>query len=194
MIRLCHPDDGAALAAIYRPHVEGSPTSFETVAPDAHEMTSRIEAGVSAGFPWLVATEDDRVLGYAYASLHRTRAAYQWSAETSVYLSHEAAGRGLGTLLMTALLSLLEAQGYGVVLAGVTLPNDASVRLHTRLGYAPVGVFRELGFKDGAWHDVWWSEKRLKGCLAPQSPLPLQALPATAWPEAGVTPPQETPA
>jgi phosphinothricin acetyltransferase len=101
--------------------------------------------------------EGGRILGYAYASRHRERAAYQWSADVSCYVRPEARGRGIGKALYTELLRRLEAQGFRNAYAGIALPNDASVRLHESVGFRPIGVYRGVGFKQGAWRDVgWW--------------------------------------
>lgn len=175
-LRLATPSDGAALARIYAPSVQDSPASFELVPPDAPTMGARVQEQRDAGRPWLVAEQEGAVMGYAYAGAHRSRLAYQWGVETSVYLAAEAQGRGLGTTLMTSLLSLLEAQGYALALAGVTLPNPASLALHGRLGFEEVARYPGIGFKDGAWHDVWWGQRRLGACRAPLPPVPTDAL------------------
>lgn len=141
--------DAAVCAAIYAPHVTDGATSFEEEAPGAAEMGRRI----AAAHVWLV----HEAGGYAYASRHRERAAYRLTAETSVYVAPSAQGRGVGRALYDALLAELAARGFHVALAGITLPNPASVALHEAVGYRPVGVFEAVGFKFGRWHDVgWW--------------------------------------
>ena len=110
-----------------------------------------------AGWAWLVAEDAGQVAGYAYATPHRSRGAYRWSVETSVYVAAAARGQGVGTQLYTALLPVLAEKGYCNAYAGITLPNDASVALHRRVGFQAIGVFRSVGRKFGAWHDVsWW--------------------------------------
>jgi phosphinothricin acetyltransferase len=136
-------------------------------------MRRRIETTL-ARHPWLVA-DDDGVLGYAYATQHRSRAAYDWSVDVSVYLAPPARGRGLGRALYTALLDLLAVQGHANAFAGIALPNPASVALHETLGFTPVGVYRAVGWKLGSWHDVGWWQRRLSSSDAP--PRPLVALP-----------------
>jgi L-amino acid N-acyltransferase YncA len=170
IIRLARPDDAAALAAIYRPYVTEAVTSFEMEAPDAAEMARRLE-GVLALAPWLVWDDgDEGVLGYAYASRHRERAAYQWSVDVAVYIRTDRHRRGFGKKLYNTLLALLRLQGFYGAHAGITLPNPGSVGLHQALGFRPVGVYPAVGWKHGAWHDVgWWQ-------------LPLQARPATPAP------------
>lgn len=123
-------------------------------------MRRRIEE-VSASYPWLVAEFDGRVAGYAYASPHRTRAAYRWAADVAVYVKRDHQRLGLGRALYDALLELLAHQGVQVACAGITLPNEASVRLHEAVGFEPVGVYRRIGWKAGAWHDVGWWQREL---------------------------------
>lgn len=152
--------DGAGCAAVYAPYVLESVASFEETAPDPVEMAGRI-ARVAGRYPWLVAEEDGTLCGYAYATEHRSRAAYRWAADVTVYIAPERHRRGLGRALYGALLELLERQGVQVAVAGITLPNDASVSLHEAVGFEPVGVYRRIGFKAGAWWDVGWWELEL---------------------------------
>ena len=166
-VRPAREDDAAAIAAVYAPVVEAGVSSFEAVAPDAAEVRRRMAARPL--LPWLVA-EEDGVVGYAYASRHRDRAAYRWAADCSIYLASDARGRGVGTALYDALIPLLRDLGYVTVHAGITLPNAASVALHERSGFAPVGVYRAVGFKHGAWHDVGWWQLRLRDL--PDDPEP----------------------
>jgi len=165
--------DAAACAAIYAPHVEGSPVSFEERAPDAGEMAARIER-VAATHCWLVAERDGEVVGYAYATAFNERPAYRWSAGVSVYIGEAARGQGLGRALYNALFDRLRERGFRMACAGITLPNDASVALHEGLGFEQVGVNREIGWKDGAWHDVGWYQLELTpaGEGPPPDPLP----------------------
>lgn len=155
-IRLAIPSDAGAIAAIYRPIVEETFISFEETAPSADEMAARIDAHAGR-YPWLVAAEGARILGYAYAGAHRSRAAYRWSTDCSVYVAQDARGQGTGRALYTELFRLLRLQRYHSVFAGIALPNDASIALHRAMGFAHVGIYREVGFKLGAWHDTsWW--------------------------------------
>ncbi len=164
--------DGAACAAIYAPSVEDGPTSFEEVAPDAAEMSARIER-TSATHPWLVAESGGEVVGYAYACPHRTRPAYRWAVDVSVYVAADSQGEGHGRRLYAELFERLRRLGYRTACAGITLPNPASVALHEGLGFAPLGVFRAIGWKAGAWRDVGWWQLELApiGAEAPPEPL-----------------------
>lgn len=157
MIRHADPErDSGACATIYAPYVAGAATSFEEEPPDADDFAQRIER-VSSTHPWLVAERDGVVAGFAYAAPHRARPAYRWTAETSVYVGDGHQGMGVGRELYTALTGLLRRQGLHVALAGITLPNAASVALHEALGFERIGVYRRIGFKAGAWRDVsWW--------------------------------------
>lgn len=161
MIRLARSEDAAQVAAIYAPFVTGSATSFEYSTPDAAEMAARI-ASTLAYAPYLVQDVGGEVVGFAYASKHRDRAAYQWSVDVSVYIHERARRQGVGRALYTSLFALLRLQGFYTAHAGISLPNPASVGLHEALGFQPVGVYRSVGFKRGAWHDVGWWQLALR--------------------------------
>jgi phosphinothricin acetyltransferase len=140
--------------------VEGSPVSFEEQAPDAAELARRI-AATSRTHPWLVAEEEGEVVGYAYACPHRSRPAYRWAVDVSVYVSASHRGRGCGKVLYRELFARLRRQGFTAAFAGITVPNEASVGLHESLGFRAVGVFRRVGWKHGGWRDVgWWRGER----------------------------------
>jgi len=172
-IRLAEPArDAPRLAAIYRPVVVDTATSFEEEPPEPAEMERRVRATLPA-HPWLVAEEDGApgedspVVGYAYAGAVRSRPAYRWSAEVSVYVDAGARRRGVGRALYATLLEMLEVQGFCRAYAGITLPNPPSVALHEALGFRPVGTYRRIGFKLGAWHDVGWWQRDLAKVDAP---------------------------
>ena len=136
-------------------------------------MARRVTALV-ATHPWLVCVEDGTTLGYAYASKHRERAAYQWSVEVSAYVHSAAHRRGVGTGLYASLFAVLELLGYRNAFAGITLPNDASVGFHESAGFVTVGTYRRIGWKLGAWHDVLWLQRDLASHVAvPLPPVPL---------------------
>jgi phosphinothricin acetyltransferase len=178
-LRLATPTDAAAVAEIYRPAVVDRATSFELDPPDAAAMSRRIMDCLDR-LPWLVADEAGCVLGYAYASPHRVRPAYQWSVDVSAYVHADAQRRGVGRALYTALFRLLVLQGYVNAYAGVTQPNEASVGFHRSMGFTPVGVYRGVGYKLGNWHDVAWFERALAPHEAqPPLPIPLSAIGGT---------------
>jgi phosphinothricin acetyltransferase len=172
-IRLATRTDAAAIAAIYAPHVAASPTSFETDVPSPGEIARRVDETLQS-HPWLVYEEDGRVGGYAYAARHRARAAYQWSVEPSVYVDPMFQRRRIAQALYASLFEILAAQRYVNAYAGITLPNPASVALHESVGFAPIGVYRQIGFKLGAWHDVGWWQRALQAhAVSPLPPRPL---------------------
>ncbi len=160
-IRLAGAADAPAMSEIYAPIVVSTATSFEIDPPDAAEMRRRIEATLP-NLPWLACQCDGRIAGYTYASPHKTRAAYKWSVDTSVYVHPTFHRRGIGTGLYKLLFEILAAQGYFNAYAGVTLPNPGSVGLHESLGFQPIGVYRRVGFKLGQWHDVGWWQRPLR--------------------------------
>ena len=179
-IRSVVPADAQAISEIYAPFVSESATSFEAVSPDAAEIQKRIKE-VTLKFPWLVFEAGGRVLGYAYGSTHRTRHAYQWSTDVSVYIHETARKHGVGRALYLALFDVLRRQGYFNAYAGITLPNPGSVRLHESMGFTPVGVYSRAGFKFGQWHDVVWLQLRLLEEAAPKGdPQPVGNLLANA--------------
>jgi len=172
MIRLATVRDAPACLRIYAPVVEQTAISFEIEVPTVEEMERRI-ADTLLQFPWLVLEEPDGVQGYAYGGVHRKRPAYQWSVEVSVYVAEEAQGRGVGRRLYTALFDRLRRQGYVTAFAGIALPNQASVGLHEAMGFVPIGVFRDIGFKLGRWVDVgWWQLPLQEPPSEPAAPLP----------------------
>jgi len=159
-IRVATPQDAEEIARIYEPYVRDSAVSFELEPPPAEVVAQRMEAAGNA-YPWLVAAGARGLFGYAYGAPHRSRGAYRFAVEVSVYLDEAARGRGIGRRLMSALLEELESSGFTTALAGTTLPNPASTALFTSLGFEQVGVFRRVGFKFDDWHDVGWWQKGL---------------------------------
>ena len=181
-IRLATADDAEPVQGIYAPIVRDTVISFEVDPPSVAEMRQRI-LDTLAHWPWLVCEHDGDVIGYAYAGKYRVRAAYQWSVDVSVYIHERARRRGVGRALYSALLRILALQGFYNAQAGITLPNAASVRLHEAMGFQPIGVYRKIGYKLGAWHDVGWWQLVLRP-HAP-SPVPLKDVSAlqgsAAW-------------
>jgi phosphinothricin acetyltransferase len=172
-VRLATADDAAAIASIYAPYVSATVVSFETEPPDAAEMRNRIESGGDL-YPWFVAVgEDETLLGYAYACAFRARRAYRFSVETSVYVADGALRRGTGGTLYSCLLPILEAQGFTQAIAAITLPNEASVRLHEAHGFRRAGVYEQVGWKLGEWRSVGLWQR----ALAPQFGMPEEPKP-----------------
>ncbi|HEX7980662.1 MAG TPA: arsinothricin resistance N-acetyltransferase ArsN1 family B [Gemmatimonadaceae bacterium] len=183
LIRLATPADGDRLAEIYAPAVVGSGISFELEPPDGAEMARRI-GYVTARTPWLVCEHRGVVAGYAYASPHRERAAYQWSVEVSAYVGAEHQRAGIARALYTSLFAALVVQGFHNAYAGVALPNDASIAFHEAMGYTPVGTYRRVGYKHGQWRDVTWFERAIVPHVA--NPWPPRLLPEVRNSEAFV--------
>jgi phosphinothricin acetyltransferase len=152
--------DAEACAAIYAPYVTDTAITFETDVPDADEMAARI-AAASERHAWLVLEDEGRVIGYAYGGPYKARAAYRWSCEVSVYVERGRRRTGAGRALYAALLARLAERGFRMAVGGMTLPNDASVGLHRAMGFEPVGTYRRIGYKHGAWHDVAWAQRAL---------------------------------
>lgn len=152
--------DGAACAAVYAPYVTDTAISFESDPPSAEQMAQRI-ATVLRTHAWVVLDEGGHVAGYAYGQRHHTRPAYRWACEVSIYIEPGRRRTGAGRALYEALFARLAARGYRIAVAGMTLPNEASEALHRALGFQPVGVYRRIGYKLGAWHDVEWVQRPL---------------------------------
>jgi phosphinothricin acetyltransferase len=180
-VRIAQESDAAQLAAIYAPIVRETAISFETEPPPADVMAGRVRSTL-ASHPFLVAARGGQVVGYAYASAHRARSAYQWSTDVTVHVAAEARGSGVGRRLYGVLLPVLAAQGFHAAFAGIALPNGPSVALHEAVGFEPLGVYREVGFKLGLWHDVGWWRRSLNPQTPPEPPLPFEAYQARFTP------------
>lgn len=188
-LRDASPADAEALVRIYGPYIAETAISFETEVPSPEAFAARIEA-VQQRWPYLVAVLDEEVVGYAYASAHRDRAAYRFSAEVSAYVDAAVHRRGVARALYSAVLDLLRRQNIVNVYAGIALPNDKSVGFHEALGFRLLGVYRHVGYKMGAWHDVgWWEqtlvdEESLRSGRVPDEPVFAPALRSTpVWNE-----------
>jgi phosphinothricin acetyltransferase len=162
--------DAAACAAIYAPFVTESAVSFEEQAPSVGEFIGRI-AHYQESHGFLVAEKNGEIAGFAYAGPYRERPAYRWAAESSVYVHPGHRHQGIGKALYDALFDLLREYRFKVVIAGVTLPNPASLALHTSLGFQHVGVFPQIGYKHGAWRDVAFLSLQLASQNAGDGPL-----------------------
>ncbi|HWD37668.1 MAG TPA: arsinothricin resistance N-acetyltransferase ArsN1 family B [Fimbriimonas sp.] len=175
-IRLAVSSDADQIAEIYRPFVTDAPTSFEASPPTPEQMCQRLQDTLES-YPWLVAERMGLVLGYAYASQHRVRAGYRWSVDVAVYIREGYRRSGLGRELYGPLLEILRRQGYVNAYAGITLPNPGSVGLHEAIGFRPVGIYENVGFKVGSWHDVgWWQLALGEHAAEPMEPTPLSRL------------------
>ena len=167
LIRLATAQDSERLLEIYGPFVQHTAVSFEYSVPEEGEFKRRMET-VLEKLPWLVCEMEGVIVGYAYASMHKARAAYQWSVDSSVYVDPRYHGKHIGTALYTALFDIVRLLGYYNVYAGVALPNAKSEGLHEAFGFVPIGVFHHVGYKLGAWHDV----KRFELALAEPCDMP----------------------
>lgn len=175
-IRLATAQDVPRILEIYGPYVKNTAVSFEYTVPDLEEFTKRFSE-ITAQFPWLVWEENGTVLGYAYGSLPFKRAAYQWSAEVSIYLCPEACGKGIGKRLYAALEQLLQRQGYRKVYAIITSDNEPSVAFHRAVGYRHTATMPGCGYKLGKWLGIIWMEKELNTYDAPpREPIPIHKL------------------
>ncbi|PKB79385.1 MAG: GNAT family N-acetyltransferase [SAR202 cluster bacterium Io17-Chloro-G9] len=183
-IRMARAEDAEQMLDIYAPIVRITAISFELEPPTVSEFKSRVTEYLEVD-PWLVCELDGLIAGYAYASRHRARAAYQWSVDVSVYVAEDQHRLGIGRALYTSLLQCLRLQGYYHAYAGITLPNPASIALHESMGFQPVGVYQNVGYKLGQWHSVGWWQLALQNHSAPEPPFSLRDLLDTpAWRQA----------
>jgi phosphinothricin acetyltransferase len=159
-IRAADESDAAAIAGVYAAYVTGSVVSFEKDPPDEREMRARMVE--TPRLPWYVALRDGAVVGYCYASHHKSRHAYRFAVDVSVYLENSERRRGTGRRLYERLLAELRQLGYVTAHGGITLPNPGSVGLHEAMGFQPVGVYPGVGYKFGSWHDVGWWQLALR--------------------------------
>lgn len=173
-VRKASPEDAPALLAIYAPYVENTAITFEYEVPAVEEFRNRI-ANTLTRYPHLVAEKDGEILGYAYASAFKTRAAYSWSVETSIYVKHNMQHSGVGTVLYRELENYLSRQNICNLCACIAYPNPSSVAFHERFGYIQVAHFHKSGYKNGQWIDMIWMEKEL--CPHSNPPLPFIPFP-----------------
>ena len=171
-IRLASPSDARQILEIYAPFCQETAVSFETEPPTTNDLRQRITKTLRF-FPWLVCDKAGLISGYAYASPHRERAGYRWSVDVSVYVREGHRRSGIGRALYSSLFAILRLQGFYNVLAGISLPNPASVALHESMGLQPLGVYQGIGFKCGEWHDVgWWQVALRPRTGVPEEPRP----------------------
>ncbi len=176
IIRLAQAADAAAIHDIYSPIVRHTHISFEEEAPEIAEIAARIDKTLQQ-YPWLVCQLGGQVAGYAYASAFRSRAAYQWTAETTVYIHPDFQRRGLSRALYSSLMAILREQGYCNVIGVIALPNDGSIRAHEAIGFHKIGIFKNMGHKAGQWRDTGWWQLELRPMpKSPQPPRPIAYL------------------
>jgi L-amino acid N-acyltransferase YncA len=169
-IRRAGADDAAAIAALYAPFVATSQATFEEVPPDVAEVTRRISGG-GIDYPWLVAEEDGRLLGYASSTCFRQRSAYRWAVETGVYVAETAQRRGVARALMAGLVDALVEAGFVTAIASISLPNAASAGLHEALGYVLAGRIKAPGYKLGEWVEIgYWQRVFAERVVPPREP------------------------
>lgn len=169
-IRLAEREDLASVVAISNWAAVNTLANFATEPEPERQWIAAWEA-TRANHPWLVAVDGERVIGFAKSGPHRARGAYAWSADVSVYVDPSAHRRGVGGALYARFLPLLRAQGYALLLAGITQPNPGSVRLHEKFGFVRCGTYHRVGWKFGGWHDVGYWELDLAPDRAAPSPL-----------------------
>jgi len=157
MIRNATTDDAPAIARIYNHYIHNAITTFEVQSVSVEEMQKRI-IDIGSSLPWLVSIDKGNVIGYAYASKWKSRCAYLFSAESTVYLAPDVAGRGIGSQLYKELLDNLRLRSMHSVIGGIALPNQASIALHEKSGFEKVAHFKEVGRKFNQWIDVGYWE------------------------------------
>lgn len=170
MIRTARDEDAGAIHAIYAPSVSAGTATFETVLPGVDAMRERIHTRLQR-YPWLVWEESGEVLAYAYAGRFRERAAYDWIAETSIYVRADAHRRGIARQLYGVLLAVMRLQGIHQAVGVITLPGTTSVSLHESMGFRSAGIWRQCGYKLEQWWDVGVWQKALLPTAAPPRPL-----------------------
>jgi L-amino acid N-acyltransferase YncA len=161
-VRIAKADDAESVLEIYRPYILTTAFTFETEVPSTEQFGKRIETYLQK-YPWLICEIDNKIAGYAYASTHREREAYQWTCESSVYVHDNFKGRGIGKELYAALFRILQIQGIRNVYAGITIPNKPSEHLHAKSGFELFATYENIGYKLGSWHKVGWWKLQLNG-------------------------------
>jgi L-amino acid N-acyltransferase YncA len=170
LIRPIKFQDIQACLEIYAPYVTDSAVSFEIEVPELAEFELRVQ-NITQKYPWLVAIQDNQVIGYAYASSYRDRLAYQWNVEVSVYIHDNHKQKKIAQSLYTELMQQMKNQGFCKAFAVIALPNDPSVKFHSQFGFKEFAVYKKVGFKLGQWYDVQWMEYEINSIAIPSTPL-----------------------
>ncbi|MCL2136601.1 MAG: N-acetyltransferase family protein [Coriobacteriia bacterium] len=165
-IRLASPADAQGVLDVFAPYVRDTTVTFLSIVPSVEEYEAKITQILKL-YPFLVCTNNDKVVGFAYASEMRSNDGYRWNVELSVYMDGGFQRRGMATALYTALFQILKIQGFVNLYAVIAVPNDASVALHKHFGFREVAVFENTGFKFGEWRDTVWMHHRLEGAIDP---------------------------
>ena len=169
-IRFATEKDAKEILEIYAPYIEKTAITFEYEVPSLSEFSERISE-IQKKYPWIVYEENGKILGYAYGGPEYTRAAYQWTCETSVYVSEEARGKGIGAALYEKILDILKKQNFCVCYVLINDDNEASVKMHEKFGFKQNGYRKKCGYKFGKWHSVVFLEKQLNEFSVPPKPV-----------------------
>ncbi len=170
-IRLADPNDAEQILEIYRFFITDTVVTFEEDVPAVSAFRQRIESILEES-PYLVCEHNGEIVGYCYATSYRSRSAYRWNRELTVYIKVGWQAKGIGLALYSALIGILRKQNFGNLLAVITLPNESSIRLHEKMGFKPCAVFNKVGYKMGSWHQVgWWELQLIQDGEPPQEPI-----------------------
>jgi L-amino acid N-acyltransferase YncA len=181
VIRLAQPSDAAGILDIYAPYISNTSFTFETEVPTLEAFAERIRTYL-INWPWLVCEIDGKIAGYAYATRHRERTAYQWCTEASVYIHDDFHRKNIARALYTALFEILEKQGFRNVYAVINLPNDRSVALHESCGFTHFATYEKVGYKLGRWKNVgWWKLSLNEYGDEPAAPLKFSEMDKSFW-------------
>jgi len=169
-LRLAKPEDAEKILKVLAPYIRDTAINFEYEVPDTEEYAKHIES-ISRKYPYIVCEIEGEIVGFAYASAHRSKSAYMWNAELSVYVDKDYLRLGIGHSLYSALIDILKLQNFENVYGVVTIPNENSEWLHRSMGFELVAVYRKTGFKLGRWHDVAWYVKYIGNHITPPRPV-----------------------
>lgn len=161
MIRLVRISDAKDIVDIYNYYILNTNITFEEEEVTIKEMEDRIREKIKS-HPWIVYEEDNKVIGYAYLSQWHNRSAYKFSSESSIYLDINSRGKKIGIKLYEELLRVAKEYNIHTIVAGITIPNDASIGIHEKLGFEKIAEFKEIGFKDNQWLNVGYWQKVLR--------------------------------